>query len=213
MVVSNKEIMRYLKMGNTVPSERISALIEEIVCVFREKITPKSLYAVYECEVNPPNVTFCGLTISSRSLSGHLGYCRRIALLAVTLGASVDMLIRKYSVQDMGKTLIAQSVCAAMIESYCDNTEKELLQLNELKGLYPVTRYSPGYGDFDIAFQKDILKLLGTPRIGLSLTDGFMLIPSKSITAIIGFSEEKRKIAAKCGSCDDKDCGFREEIQ
>ena len=202
--------------------ETNSPLTGELVCLLKENITPKSVYWIYECKVDSSTVSFGGMTVSSHSLAGHLKGCRRIVLLAATLGTSADMLIRKYSVQDIEKALIAQGACAAMIEAYLDETEKDFSQEKELKGLFPVTRYSPGYGDFDIACQKDILNLLDAWRIGLSSTDGFMLIPSKSVTAVIGFSEEQKQCsqlkqcAAKCAVCaysEDtstyKKCGFR----
>jgi cobalamin-dependent methionine synthase I len=112
----------------------------------------------------------------------------------------------------MEKALVAQAVSSAMIETYCDETEKEIAQINEIKDLNPVSRFSPGYGDFDISFQKDFLKILNGSRIGLSLTDAFMLTPVKSVTAVIGFSEEKKEMAGKCVLCADKGCSFREAM-
>jgi len=210
------DILRYLKIGNNKSDERTSTLIDEMICVFKESITPKSIYAIYDCKVETESVALGEMTISSTDLAKHLGSCSRAVMFAATLGASADTLIRKYSVQDMEKSLIAQSVCNDMIETYCDEIEKEFSQSAELEGLFPVTRYSPGYGDFDITCQKDILKLLDASRIGLSLTDGYMLIPSKSVTAVIGFSEKQNSTAgcpenltAKCASCEDKNCVYR----
>ena len=166
-------------------------LYKEIEDLFRENITPKSIYAVYDCHVNSEVVTLGAMSVKSESLVRHLKGCNRAVLLADTLGTNADMLIRRYSVQDMEKALIAQNICARMIETYLDETEKEISTLEDLKGLFAIHRYSPGYGDFSITCQKDILKLLGASRIGLSLTDGFMLAPSKSVTAVIGFSDDK----------------------
>jgi len=216
MEITNSDIMRYMKTGKTIPDERTLLLIEEIVCLFKKNIIPKSVYSIYNCKIDSAKITIGGMTITSLNLAKHLEGCRHAVLLAATLGANSDTLIRKYSIQDMEKTLIAQAVSTAMIEAYCDEIENDLLQTHELKGLHPVTRYSPGYGDFDITCQKDILKLLDAPRIGLSLTDGFMLIPSKSITAVIGFTEEQKNASSKCNiheqcaSCPDKNCAFRE---
>ena len=192
-------------------------LYKEIEDVFRENITPKNIYAVYDCHVNSGAVTLGVISVKSESLAGHLKGCNRAVLMAATLGTNADMLTRRYSVQDMEKALIADNICADMIEAYLDETEKEISILEDLKGLFAVDRYSPGYGDFSVICQKDILKLLGASRIGLSLTDGFMLTPSKSVTAVIGFSDEQQNSqqsmqkTSKCLLCKDKNCGFREE--
>ena len=50
-----------------------------------------------------------------------------------------------------------------------------------------VSRYSPGYGDFPLAAQSTVLALLDAPRtVGVALTDTLLMVPSKSVSAIIG---------------------------
>ena len=46
-------------------------------------------------------------------------------------------------------------------------------------------RRSPGYGDIPLEMSREILeKLDATKRLGVSLTDSLLLVPSKSVTAI-----------------------------
>jgi hypothetical protein len=47
-------------------------------------------------------------------------------------------------------------------------------------------RYSPGYGDLALKYQKIIFDLLDLQRLGLTLTPDFILIPEKSVVAIAG---------------------------
>ena len=72
-------------------------------------------------------------------------------------------------------------------------------------------RFSPGYGDFSILYQKDVLRMLDAPKkIGLTMTDGYMLTPTKSVTAIIGISNTKEPCHRKgCEECDKSDCVYR----
>ena len=52
-------------------------------------------------------------------------------------------------------------------------------------------RYSPGYFDLDIKNQTKIFRLLElTKRCGITLTNKMLMIPSKSVTAIIGVEDE-----------------------
>ena len=85
--------------------------------------------------------------------------------------------------------------------------EEELKAQN--KWLRP--RFSPGYGDFDIHHQDDILRMLDTAKkIGLTMTDSYMLTPTKSVTAIIGISDTQEKCHIKgCEACEKKDCIYR----
>jgi hypothetical protein len=217
MEISNKEVLRYLGYRDAAADERTASHIAELIDLFTADVVPQSVYGVWDCQVNTSEVTLGGMTVHSQNLAGHLAGCRRAALLAATLGTEADALIRRYSVQDMEKAVIAQAVCTAMIEAYCDTIEVQLAQKPEFDGLHPTARFSPGYGDFDIAHQKDILTMLNSRRIGLTLTDGYMLIPSKSVTAVIGFSPEKKcseeqYTMGKCERCADTQCKFRKAV-
>lgn len=47
-------------------------------------------------------------------------------------------------------------------------------------------RFSPGYGDLSLEYQRTIFDLLDLRSIGLDLTDTLMLVPEKSVLAIAG---------------------------
>lgn len=47
-------------------------------------------------------------------------------------------------------------------------------------------RYSPGYGDLPLTNQKIIFDILNLERLGLRITERFMLVPEKSVIAIAG---------------------------
>jgi len=198
------EVLRYLGYRGAEADERITSLTKELIDLFSANVIPKSVYGVWDCQNDSSAVSIGGINIKSKNLCEHLKNCRHAVLLAATLGTEADTLIRRFGVQDMEKAVIAQAVCAAMIEAYCDTVtaeiERELAQ-KEDSCLFPVTRFSPGYGDFDIAHQKEILNILNCSRIGLTLTDGYMLLPSKSVTAVIGFSKEKNQASQKCEGC------------
>ena len=50
-----------------------------------------------------------------------------------------------------------------------------------------VKRYSPGYGDFPLEAQRELLALIDAPRkVGVWLTDSLLMVPSKSGSAMIG---------------------------
>jgi len=215
--IDEKEVLRYLGYRGSPADERVSSLIAQLTELFSANVEPKSVYGTWDFQIDGSVVTFGGITVNSKNLCGHLKDCRCAVLLAATLGTQADALIQRLSVQAMEKAVIAQAVCAAMIESYIDSvTEKieaELSQRDEFSGLRPIARFSPGYGDFDIAHQKDILNMLDCPkRIGLTLTDGYMLIPAKSVTAVIGFSKERKHAGHNCETCAVKQCKQREVV-
>jgi len=212
IAIDEKEVLHFLGYRGASADERIHSIIDELIGLFTESVIPKSVYGVWDCQVDSSTTVFGGVTVKSQSLVCHLKDCRQIVLLAATLGTQADTLIRRLSIQDMEKAVIAQAVCAAMLEAYCDSITDEIVSQNlrasapprepllrEIE--YPTMRFSPGYGDFDISHQKEILNLLNCSRIGLTLTEGHMLIPTKSVTAVIGFSPEKKRVTQKCEGC------------
>ena len=102
-------------------------------------------------------------------------------------------------------------VKAQSLEEYLDEWQTALKADMKKEGYYIRPRFSPGYGDFDIAHQDMILRMLDTAKkIGLTLTGGNMLTPSKSVTAVIGLSETETSCHIKgCEACQKKDCAYR----
>ena len=79
----------------------------------------------------------------------------------------------------------------------------ELRQLAAAEGTYLTGRFSPGYGDWDIAVQPLVANALDTVRrAGLCVTDTNLMTPRKSVTAVLGLSSQpvKGKLAG-CGHC------------
>ena len=212
MELKVKDVLRYLGY-RTAPAERnVLDQIDEAITELNACVNPKSIYKTFSCTVSRTAVTIGGVTIESSSLANHMKGCKRAALLAVTLGPAADTLIRRHSVSDMSKAAVMQAVCAVMCERYCDDIERRIAEEAALEGLHLRPRFSPGYGDFQIECQRDLFHLLECDRrIGLSMTAGFMLVPLKSVTAVIGFSEEKCCNLEKCGNCSRNHCAFREE--
>ncbi len=208
-----KEVLRYLGYHGTDADEQITSQIAQVSEETAAVLNAKNVFGIWDCQIETDTVSLGEIKIKSQNLARHLNGCNRVILLAATLGSEADTLIRKYSAMDMEKALIAQAVCAVMIEDYCDAVVCEAAQSPILKSLYPTSRFSPGYGDFDISWQKDMLKLLNCEKqIALTLTDGYMLIPSKSVTAIVGFGKERAELdKEKCARCTNTQCAYRKE--
>jgi len=210
--MDTKEVLRYLGYRGADADDLILSQITLVSEEAAANANAKNVFGVWDCKIESDTVTLGGINIKSRDLARHLCGCKKTVLLAATLGTGADNLLRRYNAQDMEKALVAQAVCASLIESYCDTVVYEASQSSLLEGLYPTSRFSPGYGDFDISCQKDMLKLLDCEkRIALTLTDGYMLIPSKSVTAVVGFGKEKNDgCENKCARCTNTKCEYRQ---
>ena len=57
---------------------------------------------------------------------------------------------------------------------------EKLRSSRKKKARYLRPRFSPGYGDFDIQYQKPLMQMLDCAKtIGLTMTDSFMMTPTK----------------------------------
>ena len=210
MKVSEKEILHYLGYHNGNADEHIISSIKELIPTLIAYATPKYIYGKWNInELTSSTVKLEGITINSKGLSRHLQGCEQIVIIGATLGSKIDNFIRKFNISNMQKAVIADTICNSMIEAYCDEIQDNIIKdVN----LYPASRYSPGYDDFDLKYQQDILDLLNSSkRIGLSTaSNSYMLTPMKSITAIIGLSKNKIEcVKDKCKNCSKFDCNFR----
>ena len=132
----------------------------------------------------------------------------------IALYSSSDIFAISCTVSNLAKAAMVQAAGAAGIESYVDQIEEGIRQDAKKRGWYLRPRFSPGYGDFALDHQKDIFQILECEkRIGLTLTEGNLMMPSKSVTAVIGFTTEERKSCQmeKCSLCAKTDCEFRQE--
>lgn len=214
MELNQKEILRYLGYRGKPADEIIQQQIQVCMQELEEAMAPKAVFRTYNVTVTGDNqLKIGGMEIQSKQLSLHIQGCKQASVFAATLGAKVDFLIQRYNILDMSKAVILQACAATAIEEYCDQRQEEIQAEAAEQGLYLRPRYSPGYGDFPITHQKALLGLLDAhKRIGLTTTDSFMLVPSKSVTAIIGFTNEKKSChIARCMTCEAKNCPFRKE--
>ena len=204
-----KEALRYLGYGRSEADEEVNKKLYECYDALKNVVMPKSI--IYECdaEVGEGIIKAGNIVIESRNLSKNLAGCKRVIFMAATHGQGVDMLIRRFSKTDMPMAVIADAVATAMIEQYCD----EICEGHKQKGYNLRPRFSPGYGDFDIAHQKDFMNILDCrKKIGLTVTDGMMLVPSKSVTAVMGISDKDDECAILgCEACEKTDCPYRRD--
>ena len=207
-----KEVIRYLGYGNHAVEAQTLEMIESSLLELEEKTSAKSFYRIFEIEREADEKVTIGIMhIESRNLSKNLKGCEKAVLFGATLGAGADRLMQYYSLTDMGKTVILQACAAAMLEEYCDECQDAIADAAARDGYFIRPRFSPGYGDFDIRHQKALINMLELPkRIGLTLTDACMMVPTKSVTAVIGLSKEETPCHRHgCEVCTKIDCQYR----
>lgn len=138
--------------------------------------------------------------LSGKDIRRHLNGCTDCVLLCATLGAQVDTLIRRTQFHDMAKALWLDAAASTAIEEVCDGVQQSISDTLQ-KQL--TTRFSCGYGDLPLNAQAHFLSILDAHRkIGLTLSVSGMLMPIKSVTAVIGIFDDPSPCCESISPCD-----------
>lgn len=187
-------------------------LVNECTEKLAEIVSPLYIYRLFPVKRSEKGIEVLGteLVLTGESIQEHLEGCDSCILLCATLSAGADRLIRYMEAFDMAKAFVTDCIASSAVEDVCDRAEEEIRQ--RLPDKYLTWRFSPGYGDLPIELQGLFLDVVNAPkRIGLNVTDSGMLVPSKSVTAVIGVSDHP--IPAKRRGCLDcklyENCAFR----
>lgn len=210
--IERKEIYRYLGYRGQEADFATRELVDSCVDELEKAAEPKVVAREYPISIEEGGENNIGhFRVTSKNLAKNLGGCDRVLLIAVTLGLGVDRLLAKYGKIQVSKAVVLQAASAAMIEAYCNECCEIWKRRYEEQGLYLRPRYSPGYGDFSLEYQPVILKELdAAQQIGITLTDGGLMVPTKSVTAVIGLSREKEACHVEgCEICGNVKCPYR----
>ncbi len=209
-----KEAIRYLGYGRNAVDEQTLAVIADSFQDLQSAAVPKSIYRIFDLvHLDEQRFRIGNTEMKSRNLGRNLRGCDKIVLFGATLGTGTDRLITRTSLTDMAKAVVLQACAAAMLEEYCDECQEQIAANMAEEGRYLRPRFSPGYGDFDISYQEPLIRMLNCAKtIGLTMTESFMMTPTKSVTAVIGASTTQERCHVKgCEACEKKDCEFRRD--
>lgn len=215
--IDRTEVLRYLQTSKDLKDENINRLIKESTAEIKELINFRYLYKKYPIKTVADGIEILNTTLILKgdSIKKHLSNSEEVYLLAATLGAQVDKKISFYEKISVTKSMVFDACATTAIEEGCDQVEAEIKEKALKEGNKDITfRYSPGYGDLDIDIQKEFLNILDAPKkIGLTASKYNMLIPTKSVTAIIGViaeKTEKNKEESKVNNNESKNIEARD---
>lgn len=212
--IDRQEILRYLGYRNNILADdttnnTIDECVEEIQKIARKNYS----YSFYDIDTSD-NVILeeTGIVLGGKDIKKHLDGCSKCSILVVTLGSDIDKRIRYYNSTDLSKSVIFNACATAGVEALCDTVNSMIMKIASNNGYSVTSRYSPGYGDLSLEHQRDILNVVDSSSIGLTINEDNILIPRKSITAIIGLGRDIQTNVKSCNECGFKDnCLFTKD--
>lgn len=198
------------RLGYTSLPSAVNRAIDDALDKTKDLISPRAIYNLKEI------ISFSGESIL---LEGGVNFntvkigsylvkcCDQVAVFLLTIGRDLEKEVDKLMGQGNFLSALTLDAIGSEAVDTAANYLKELIKKSH--GGTEITPYfSPGCGDWKLSDQGSIFNLLNSLKLGMELTERYMMIPRKSISGIFGLGKPDRvaKEPIPCQSCSTKDC-------
>ncbi len=145
--------------------------------------------------------------VIARQLRGSEAF----ALFVATAGDEYDEWCKRQD--DVLRAFVVSSIGSVVVERCADLMEKTLQAGIDKLGWHHTNRFSPGYCGWDVKGQHQLFSLLSPSPCGVTLTDGAMMHPVKSVSGVVGVGPKVRRHPYSCGLCNMENCYKRNIVR
>ena len=182
-----REIYRYLRLEGNSPDDATSADVERNLLRLKDTVDVRAVASLRPITKQDGAIVFGDFSTESEMLQKNMKTSEYALLFAMTLGPAVDRLISRLLITSKADAFITDACCTEYLESYanryCAHVREEAAQ----QGFIAHPRFSPGFADFGLEFQWPLIRSLqADKKMHIALTEGNMLVPTKTITALMG---------------------------
>ncbi|MDD4599736.1 hypothetical protein SDC9_04241 [bioreactor metagenome] len=211
-----EETRRYAGIAKT-PNFKTS-MLQKVCTEAQILVSPAASWSIYPYDALTGEILAnVPLQLSAKSITKHLANATQVAVLAVTIGETIEQAITDSFAQGRyTEALLLDAAATTAVEAAADQVNALINQQALQVGLASVFRFSPGYGNWDLVIQPEILKLAQGSSIGITTTPSCMLMPRKSVTAVIGLVPNHSQTNLQhsnnsCTNCCQTTCHARKE--
>jgi hypothetical protein len=111
----------------------------------------------------------------------------RVALCLCTIGPALEAAVAELMETDVLRGLILDAFGSQAVAEISRQTERNVAARARELGLVPSKRFAPGYRSWPVEEQAFLFSRLPADRIGVRLTDSYMMIPRKSYSFRVNF--------------------------
>jgi len=207
------ETRRYAGLNK---AEFPNKLLEDACFEAQMLVQAKGVWELYE--YNPITSTISAspdYLLTGKKITAYLKEAKKVAVLAVTIGEALEAAISEhFSKGNYAYAVLLDAAGTTAVEMAADQMNKAINQQANKLGFNTLSRFSPGYGDWNITEQPAVLELAYGQTTGIQVTESCMLVPRKSVTAVIGFvptQNVKDCTRNRCNDCIQQNCLARKE--
>ena len=219
--LDREEALGYVGYAGQEMDAHLRDRFEKLAESCERDLKPTCVWALYQvdeertrenAEAGTPAVALrgCALALPGRDIAAHLQGACEAALLACTLGAASEREMRKLGALSATDELLYSAACSALVEAAANAAEARIVAQAAARRLHTNWRFSPGYGDLPLSIQPEFLRTLdATRRAGIVVNAGGLMVPTKSVTAVVGLFDQPApgaEVRTRCGVCQLKQC-------
>lgn len=207
LTLDRQEALRYVGYNGQAIDDALLGRFELLAQACDQDLSPAGVWESFAIEqVTQTGVKLAsGLVLEGTDIAAHLAKAKEAVLLACTLGFESERELRKYAATSAVDGMLYGACASALVESLANAVEASVVAYATERGLRTNFRYSPGYGDLPLDVQPGFIRALqATVRIGLTCTPDNFLVPTKSITAVMGLFDAAATIldeGSRCSAC------------
>ncbi len=199
----------------SVPSyEPFLSEMEEVISIGKNISKARALYRILDTvsigkkEFSTDNTEFnCGSKIARQ-----LRNAEQLIVFVCTSGHGITQQYKEYiDTNELVKAYFVDILGNIIVEKAMDIIQEHISEEMKTRGMNITNRYSPGYCNWNTNEQAKVFSMLPDNPCGVKLTPSSLMIPSKSISGVIGCGKNVKYTAYGCQLCELEMCIYRKK--
>lgn len=220
LYLDKEEILRYQGYSRKKvkePNQNILRITEEEINRGYSLFKPQGIYSLIkikgsalEGKINLES----GLIFSfAKSIIKQLKGASHLLVGVVTIGDLLEKKVSElFSQGEYPRALTLDVIGTVAVEDFSRKVRKLARQEVIEQGFKTSRHFSPGYSGWEVSQQEIVFKSIPSDNIGVRLSKGFMMLPQKSLSWVIGAGKEiivSSEEENKCQDCQSKYCNYK----
>jgi hypothetical protein len=209
------EVLRFqgYKRDADLPSAEVRRLFDEALALGRALMEPRAVVRWLAVTRQDADLLDAGgVALRIPGIRQRWGAVEHVIAALCTIGDRLERRVAElWEARELPLASMLDSVGSGAVESLAEYVNDVLCQQGIARGLRVTNRISPGYGDWDVAQQRELFRLCPADTIAVGLNAACFMTPVKSISLLAGAGAAARvdHYFSQCARCWMRDCAYR----
>ena len=178
------------KSLDELPEQNIAEYIKKAINTGYTLIEPKAIYRTFpivKTEGEHPGIEGSPGLFFGKKISADFAECDYVTILCTTIGPGIPDRADDLKKTEATDSFYLEHVGGWMADYFAERVDERIQVECRKNGYKGGFRYAPGYGDWLLSAQPDLMRITEAHRLGVVLNDSNIMIPRKSVSAAIGW--------------------------